>query len=223
MLHACTNLESLSVAVYGLGPRANVLAPTFTPSLAIPSLRHIHLQVEFTDGLLEFMGRHCVSLRSIDVHWLSINKGERQIGIWNTIAQQHPKPLSPSCPVFCGSPVLAIAYVPESSVEDVCLAWYAEDTVLRRIAASLSFTLAKSSAPIKTISYLSSGWNLEFLVQAALNLPHLEALHLDADLGKFGRYEEPVSISLHVVVTSRTSSYFSYLTYLRSLQATSRK
>lgn len=169
----------------------SILAETFTPDLWIPSIRHFSLQFNLTDAVFEVVQRHASSLHGLDVHYLPPFPAGYHISRGSDICSQYAAPLPSSCPVFCGSPVLAPAYVPGSWVEDVCVSWYAEDRCLDDYATTLAFSLSKSRLPIKTIFYLSSGWNLQFMAEVAIHLPSLEVLELEADLGSYGP-NEPV-------------------------------
>lgn len=197
VLNKCVNLESLTVMTPGSWSERSTLSAAFAPDLSLPSLRHLSLQFNMKDPVYEFIHRHVSHLRSVDLNYAPPDLGDEQITYSHEISSRYRAALPPSCPTFCGSPVLVPVYIPGSYVEDVCLSWHVEDPDIDAFAPNIAWALSKSNVPTKTISYLSSSWNLAFVHAAAMALPSLEALELEADLDRDARSEfavRPVAV-----------------------------
>lgn len=182
MLNKCVNLTSLTLTTPGAPMKDSMLAEAFAPDLSLTSLRYVSLQINMKDPVYEFIQRHAPSLRGVDLNYAPPRSGRYQIVHSPEIAARYPTPLPPSCPIYCGSPILVPVYVPDSYVEDVCLSWYVQDVYFDAFAPTLVRALSRSKMPIKTISYFSYSWNFAFTQMAALRLHGLEVLELQANL-----------------------------------------
>lgn len=187
-LNKCVNLESLTVMTPGAWQERSTLSAAFAPDLSLPSLRHLSLQFNMKDPVYEFIQRHISQLHGIDVNYAPPDLGDEQIPYSHEISSRYRAALPPSCSTFCGSPILVPVYIPGSFVEDVCLSWDVEAPDIDAFAPNIIRALSNSNVPTRTISYLSPSWNLAFVYAAAMALPSLEALVLEA---YFDRDAEP--------------------------------
>lgn len=128
------------------------------------------------------MKNHYVQLRSLyihDAHDITDYDGEVVAALTrgNNFALRFQLPLS--CGSISCSPTLVPVFLPGSYITNVTLEWPIWDIGAVDNAATTTITaLASTRNPVKSLSYITRTWNLEFIRLASAHLPLLETLEL---------------------------------------------
>lgn len=208
-LKTCTNLHTLSLvsprdrdeaisdAFTVLFKGCTITASQDSDGLAFPHLRHLELQFTFNISVFNFVEAHRRDLQSLALYH-EAGSVTNELSILEEIFSDEPgtesddesegqtsfetSSHSPAYTSLSCSPILVLHLIPGSHVENVNLSWWnAEDIDVDTLALDLVQSLQKSKAThgIRTLSYASNSWNLNFMNKAPEYLPRLELLCLE--------------------------------------------
>lgn len=189
ILRACTHLHTLFVdstsdicvqfgTLFAAGSSSGIDVPEDTSGpLSFPLLRNLHLCLGFgiDESVFDFLKSHNRALRYLRLS--SVDYREEQLAFESDMVKNYIIPPLTLCTYLECPPFLVSALAPGSQIEHAKLRWPIVGAV-DKIAKEVIQSLSHSQKPIKTVVYSSCSWNIEFMREAARQLPSLELLYI---------------------------------------------